>query len=682
MKSIKTKMLITILPIIILCMLFLTINSSYASRSSILTQTEELMSAKLDGEITSISREIREVEMMAGIISTTVSNTYQSTELQEYEKLLGEIIYSNALAMGSGIWFEPYAYDKKEKYVGPYIYKDGEQPAVTYEYSNAEYNYFGYEWYQNAVKSQGNPIFTVPYYDETLDVTMSSCTVPIKKANGDFIGAVSVDIELTTIQNLISDIQVGEKGKAFLLSADGTYLSCSDSSKIMKQKIQEEENSSLAQLGNEALQQGEGSGSYTGGNETYRVYYKRLPGLNWILAIEIPESELNAPVRSLIAQMAVISVVAIVLCFAVVLYMVGNVSKNLKKVNLFAGILAKGDLTVDELKIKGKDELKQMSESLNDMFANNKFIIKHIADSSETLNESGGNLTQAAKELSMQFKNIAEVLNAVNEDMMSSSASTEEVNASVEEVNSSANVLLEETEKSNELAAEIEKRAAEVKQISRTSYEKATDLTKVYESELEQSVENAKIVESVSVLADVISQIADQINLLSLNASIEAARAGEQGRGFAVVAGEIGKLAGETASAVNEIKETTEKIEDAFKLLINTANGLLQFITKTVSPDYEAFVHTARQYESDAETIKVFSEKISDMSKAIEHTINEVSQAVQSIAYSTQNTSDNSGKIIESIGAMEKTVNEVADMSEEQKEMSEQLYDMVNKFKL
>ncbi|NLL75801.1 MAG: methyl-accepting chemotaxis protein [Clostridiales bacterium] len=640
------------------------------------------MSAKLDGEITSISREIREVEMMAGIISTTVSNTYQSTELQEYEKLLGEIIYSNALAMGSGIWFEPYAYDKKEKYVGPYIYKDGEQPAVTYEYSNAEYNYFGYEWYQNAVKSQGNPIFTVPYYDETLDVTMSSCTVPIKKANGDFIGAVSVDIELTTIQNLISDIQVGEKGKAFLLSADGTYLSCSDSSKIMKQKIQEEENSSLAQLGNEALQQGEGSGSYTGGNETYRVYYKRLPGLNWILAIEIPESELNAPVRSLIAQMAVISVVAIVLCFAVVLYMVGNVSKNLKKVNLFAGILAKGDLTVDELKIKGKDELKQMSESLNDMFANNKFIIKHIADSSETLNESGGNLTQAAKELSMQFKNIAEVLNAVNEDMMSSSASTEEVNASVEEVNSSANVLLEETEKSNELAAEIEKRAAEVKQISRTSYEKATDLTKVYESELEQSVENAKIVESVSVLADVISQIADQINLLSLNASIEAARAGEQGRGFAVVAGEIGKLAGETASAVNEIKETTEKIEDAFKLLINTANGLLQFITKTVSPDYEAFVHTARQYESDAETIKVFSEKISDMSKAIEHTINEVSQAVQSIAYSTQNTSDNSGKIIESIGAMEKTVNEVADMSEEQKEMSEQLYDMVNKFKL
>ena len=284
-------MLITILPIIILCMLFLTINSSYASRSSILTQTEELMSAKLDGEITSISREIREVEMMAGIISTTVSNTYQSTELQEYEKLLGEIIYSNALAMGSGIWFEPYAYDKKEKYVGPYIYKDGEQPAVTYEYSNAEYNYFGYEWYQNAVKSQGNPIFTVPYYDETLDVTMSSCTVPIKKANGDFIGAVSVDIELTTIQNLISDIQVGEKGKAFLLSADGTYLSCSDSSKIMKQKIQEEENSSLAQLGNEALQQGEGSGSYTGGNETYRVYYKRLPGLNWILAIEIPVSD-------------------------------------------------------------------------------------------------------------------------------------------------------------------------------------------------------------------------------------------------------------------------------------------------------------------------------------------------------------------------------------------------------
>ncbi len=682
MKSIKTKMLITILPIIILSMIFLTFNSVNASKKSILEQTGNLMSSELNGEITNISREIREIEMMANMISSTVSNTYGTTTLKEYEKVLGEIIYTNDLAMGSGIWFEPYQFDKAEKYVGPYIYKDGEQPAVTYDYSNAEYDYFSYEWYQNAVKSQGDPVFTEPYYDETLGVTMSSCTVPVTNQSGSFIGAVTVDIELTTIQNLVNSIQVGEGGKALLLGADGSYLSCLDSEKIMKQKIQEEENTSLAELGSQILQKKEGSGSYTDGNETYRVYFKTLPELNWILVIEIPESELNAPAQTLAVQMAGISIAAIILCFAVVLYMVGRLSSNLKKVNHFTGILSEGDLRSEELKLKGKDELKQMSDSLNTMFVNNRSIIKHIAENSETLNESSGNLTQAAGELTVQFNNIADIMNKVNEDMMSSSAATQEVNASVEEVNSSANVLLEETGRSNELAAEIGKRAAEVKANSRNSYEKATDLTKEYENELAQSMDNAKIVESVSLLADVISEIADQINLLSLNASIEAARAGEQGRGFAVVAGEIGKLAGQTASAVNEIKETTEKIEDAFDLLIQTAKELLGFITQTVSPDYKAFVNTAIQYESDAETIKDFSEKISEMSKGIEHIINEVSQAVQSIAYSAQNTSDNSSRIIESILVMEKTVNEVGDMSKEQSDMSKQLYDVVNKFKL
>ncbi|TCL57320.1 methyl-accepting chemotaxis sensory transducer with Cache sensor [Kineothrix alysoides] len=682
MKSIKTKMLITILPIIILSMIFLTFNSANTSKKSILEQTGNLMSSELNGEITNISREIGEIEMMANMISSTVSNTYGTTTLKEYEKVLGEIIYTNDLAMGGGIWFEPYQFDKAEKYVGPYIYKDGEQPAVTYDYSNAEYDYFSYEWYQNALKSEGKPVFTEPYYDETLGVTLSSCTVPVINQGGSFIGAVTVDIELTTIQNLVNSIQVGEGGKALLLGADGSYLSCLDSEKIMKQKIQEEENTSLAELGSQILQKKEGSGSYTDGNETYRVYFKTLPELNWILVIEIPESELNAPVQALTVRMAGISIGAIVLCFAVVLYMVGSLSSNLKKVNHFTGVLSEGDLRSKELKLKGKDELKQMSDSLNNMFVNNRSIIKHIAENSETLNESSGNLTQAAGELTVQFNNIADIMNKVNEDMMSSSAATQEVNASVEEVNSSANVLLEETGRSNELAAEIGKRAAKVKVNSRNSYEKAADLTKAYESELAQSMDNAKIVESVSLLADVISEIADQINLLSLNASIEAARAGEQGRGFAVVAGEIGKLAGQTASAVNEIKETTEKIEDAFELLIQTAKELLGFITQTVSPDYKAFVHTATQYESDAETIKDFSEKISEMSRGIEHIINEVSQAVQSIAYSTQNTSDNSSRIIESILVMEKTVNEVGDMSKEQSEMSKQLYDVVNKFKL
>ncbi len=124
-------------------------------------------------------------------------------------------------------------------------------------------------------------------------------------------------------------------------------------------------------------------------------------------------------------------------------------------------------------------------------------------------------------------------------------ASTEELNASAEEVNSSVSLLAEETISSANLSIEIEKRADKIAATSQESYDKAKELTSVHQENIKNSIANSEVVKSISELAEVFSSIADQINLLSLNASIEAARAGEQGKGFAVVADEIGKLAGD-----------------------------------------------------------------------------------------------------------------------------------------
>ena len=611
-----------------------------------------------------------------------VGNTYQDLELKTYEDVLAGIIEQNELISGSGIWFEPNVYDAQERYVGPYIYKDGDSIITTYDYSNAEYNYFQYEFYTNAVESQGEAVFTDPYYDETSDTVMSSCSVPIYTKQGKFIGAITVDIIVSTIQDLVDTISVGENGKAFLLNAEGVYLSQADKEKVMNLSILEEENTSLAAAGNDILLNQNGQATYKMSNETYSVYYQQLELLDWTLCIQIPNNELLQPVNVLVQKMLIIGIAALVIISLVIVVQVQVITQNIKKVNKVTNSLAERDFTVDPLMVKTKDEIGVMSGAINQMYERNKFVISEISNHASILDIASEELSAASVELQSQFSQITELMHNVNDNMMSTSGATEEVNASVEEVNSSINLLVEETTDSEQLAMEIKKRAQAIMEASVQSFQESTDLSERYQKNVEESIENAKVVDSIGVLADVIAGIAEQINLLSLNASIEAARAGEQGRGFAVVAGEIGKLASETAKAVDEIKQTIDKIQNSFNGLIKDTDILLQFIMNRVTPDYKSFVEVAEQYGLDAEAITTTTNNIVEKTGFIHQIISEVTDAITNIAESSQEVSTSSAIIMEAIDEASNVVEQVNDKSIEQETVSRELTDIVKTFKL
>lgn len=203
-----------------------------------------------------------------------------------------------------------------------------------------------------------------------------------------------------------------------------------------------------------------------------------------------------------------------------------------------------------------------------------------------------------------------------------------------------------------------------------------------FEKRLQISIENSAVVESIGELADVISQIAEQINLLSLNASIEAARAGEAGRGFDVVATEIGSLAGNTAEAVDQIQNTIADVKHAFTGLAKDAQDMLGFVQNTVAPDYSNFVKVAEQYGNDAQSIDESSDRISNMTDAIKNIMQEVTDAIQSIAEATQETTDLSSNIMESINMLSGNVNDISEMSDEQEVIVRDLNEVVGRFTL
>ncbi len=680
-KKIGTKMMVLILPVLVLAQIVLTIISATSSDSLVEKKTSESMEAELQANEEEVSGYMQDVETMAEAIAISVASSYTYTAWEDYEKMLQNMIAMNDIVLGSGLWFEPYAYDPEQQYYGPYVYKDGSDSVTTWEYSNSTYDYFNQEYYTNAMSSDG-PMITDPYYDSTSGTIMSSCSTPII-VNGTKIGCVTVDIELTAITEIISNVKVGETGVGILTSAGGMLIAGYDDEKVQSGAyLTEDDNASVVSMMSDVLASENGTSAYTDGDTNYKIYFETIDLTGWKLMVSINAYELKQPIYQLINRLVIVCILAIIVAIIIIVIGIGGVAKTIRKVQHFATELAEGDFTIDKLSVKGKDELAVMSLSLNDMYGNNKGVIQSISDYSVEINDASTSLKASAEELKIEFDKIVDIMSNVNADMMNSSAATEELSASVEQVAMSTDSLNDETKGSLELATDIQKRASEIGRSSQDAFDKSQALKTTFETKLEDSIAQSKVVENIGEMASVIADIADQITLLSLNASIEAARAGEQGKGFAVVATEIGKLAGQTTDSVEKIQDTISGIQDAFEGLATNAKSLLDYVSDTVTPDYKSFVEVAERYGQDAESIRETSEQLSHMTDSIQTIMTEIKAAIQNIAEATQNTAANSGIVMDSIEDLSETVVQINGMSDKQNSISDHLTRVVSKFRL
>lgn len=681
--GIREQMMIKLLPTVIVALVILTSVSAVNSKKTINTEVQKTMNAELSANSAKINADLDIVRTQCASLAREVGMHYTQTSMDLFRDSFSEAVTESDIINGAGIWFEPYVYDPEQMYMGPYWYKDGGSVVETYEYSNAEYDYFSQEYYTNTKSMPaGSATITDPYYDPSSGVVMASCSAPIYSGS-TYLGCVTCDIVLDTMVDIVSSIQVGENGTAMLLASDGIYIYTQDNQKVQDgANITEDENASLAKAGNTILSNESGLVTYDENSESYNLYYATIPGVNWHLMIKMPQSEINAPVKKLTALLIIMGIVATGLCSIVIALIANGLSKTMNKVKAFAMNLAKGDFTVDKIEAKGKDEIGMMSGSLNEMYENNRDVISRITTGSTNVNDSSLKMNQVATELSMKFGHIHDNMGKVNDAMMSAGAATEEVSASVNEVNESVQYLAEETSKTSEEVKEIQKRAAEVEESSRQAYDHAIAIVEKYGEELKEANERAQIVSEIGDMANSIADIADQINLLSLNASIEAARAGEHGRGFAVVASEINKLATDTGDAVEKIKVTIEGVQAAFQSMSGGANQLLGFVQETVAPDYDNFVNIGVQYGHDATAFKNLADSIGGMVETITESMEQVNAAVANIAESAQDTAANSADITETVDEVSIMVTDVEGMATEQKDVAADLSSIVSQFKL
>lgn len=375
------------------------------------------------------------------------------------------------------------------------------------------------------------------------------------------------------------------------------------------------------------------------------------------------------------------SILGLILSLILSLKISASISSGVDKILSFTDLLSKGDLS-NNLQISGKNELGLIGIELNIANKNIKSLIKEITHGTEDMSASSEELSATSEEISSMMLSVNEATDQIAKGAQNLSSITEEISASSEEMKSNIYDLSNKANKSTKSSLEIKKRAINIKETASKSIEEGEYIYNEKRTNILKAIEDGKVVSEVKIMSASIGNIAEQTNLLALNAAIEAARAGEHGKGFAVVADEVRKLAEQSSSAVGSINKMVLEVENAFSNLSQSGKEILEYIANSVKPSYQLLLDTGVQYEKDAEFMNSISEEIDTSSKQMKLIISQVNTAIQNAASTAEESSSGSEEILSSINEVTKAIEDISASSQSQAELAEKLTDMVNKFKI
>jgi methyl-accepting chemotaxis protein len=378
----------------------------------------------------------------------------------------------------------------------------------------------------------------------------------------------------------------------------------------------------------------------------------------------------------------ILSVISALVLGSMIVFIISrNISKNLFKVVSVLNQVADGNLNVEAIKYDGKDEVAQLSGSINKTVLHLKGMISEIQEAAEKVESESAELMRGAAEGKTGIESITDT-------MMQMSAGAQEQAGSATDIASSISGLSEYIQAANQNKNELQGSSEDILGVvgdGTRQMENSVNTMQQIHDIIQHTVEKVRVfdesLDNISDLIQIINNIARQTNLLALNAAIEAARAGEAGRGFAVVSDEIRKLSEQVAKSVREITEMVTGIQGESKLIAQSLeNGYENVREGTANIQITRDIFNRIRSEVNAMIKKV--DHVSTQLENIAANVQKVDMAGENIAAISEENSAGIEETVASISEQNVLMNTIADKADTLAQSAEKLKQMTGRFQI
>ena len=529
-------------------------------------------------------------------------------------------------------------------------------------------------WYQEGMTRVNMAVGSAHQNPDGTNVVSAS---GLLNDGSDTVRVIAADMTLDRISVIVNSFIEMHDAEAFLVDKDSSVILASRDSDLISRTLGADGQSAFYKDVEKKVSGKSYDFCTLDGNMTV---FKEVNGTNWLLVSYVPTRVVLADLVGLRNLMIIFSIISILVLCVLIERVTHVVIRPVKEMTRVITSMASGDFTVS-MKVKGNDEIAVMGRSVEHFIASMKEMIRQMGHVSDRLEKQAG----SSKNVSGEMNSAA---NIQSQSMTELNATVDQLSVSVNEIAQNATQLagvVADTKEDSDKVEDKMRTTVEVSEKGKADMESVGNALHNIEisiHNLEEAVDkvgtaSGEIVDIIKLIGD----IAEETNLLSLNASIEAARAGEAGRGFAVVASQIGVLAKNSADSVAHITS-----------LINEINGLVDDAVKQAGSSASDIESSADLIHTAVDTFDQIFQNIQETSHLIEgvvEKINQVDQVATNVAAISEEQAASSDEILatsESMLQQAKSISKNSEQVEEEAgnlaESADQLADQVKQFQI